>query len=225
MLALTIETTADDVALILSEGETVIGAHYGRSSRRLDSEIFPALAGTLAETGHRLDQVERLIVGRGPGSFVGTRIGMAVANSLAMVLPAPIVGVDVFAALADIAAAQGHSDFLTAINCVREEVFYQAFAARGGAPAPQGIIDVAGFAAFQDIAAGRPVVFRATKLNRTLERDRIAALPGVLVPAFEDYVAALLARGLKAEPTGESAAFELPMPVYVTAGTRQGWQP
>ena len=176
MLALTIETTADDVALVLSEGERIVGAHYGRSSRQLDSEIFPALAQTLTEAGHRLDQIERLIVGRGPGSFVGTRIGMAVANSFATVLSTPVVGVDGFAALADIAGQHGHTDFLAAINCVREEVFYQAFTARDGAPVPQGTIGVAGFADFQEVAAGRPVVFRVTRLNRTLERDRVAAV-------------------------------------------------
>lgn len=219
-LALTIETTADRYALVANRGESVLAFCEGLSSRALDCEIFAALERVLAESNLTIKRLDRLIVGRGPGSFVGTRIGMAVANSLAMVQGTPLVGLDAFQPLAALGREQGWGDFLAAVNCVREEVFYQAFA--GGAA--QGPVAVARFDEFRGIAAGRPVVFRVTELNRTLSRADVAGLPDVMIPEFKDIVRAMTALGLAAEIPPDADG-PLPQPLYVKPEGARTWQP
>ena len=217
-LALTLETTADRYALVVSRGEAVLAAVDAPSNRKLDCEIFAALERVLGDAAVGLEQLERLIVGRGPGSFVGTRIGLAVANSLAMVRATPVVGVDAFEPLAVLGRARGWGDFLTAVNCVREEVFYRDYGPDGDRDA----VTVARFDDFRDIAGGRPVVFRVTEMNRTLERATVAGLPGVMIPDFPEIVRAMTASGLAAQPDVEPA---LPQPLYVKSEGARTWQP
>jgi len=220
-LALTVETTADRYALVVSRGEAVLAACDALSNRKLDCEIFTALERVLSEAEVSLEQLDRLIVGRGPGSFVGTRIGLAVANSLAMVRAIPVVGVDAFEPLAVLGRARGWGDFLAAVNCVREEVFYRDYGPGGDREA----VTVARFDDFRAIAAGCPVVFRVTEMNRTLERARVAGLPGVMIPDFPEIVRAMTALGLEAQLAGETAEPPLPQPLYVKSEGARTWQP
>ncbi len=220
-LALTIETTADRYALVASRGEGVLAACDALSNRQLDCEIFAALDRVLTEAAVSLEQFDRLIVGRGPGSFVGTRIGLAVANSLAMVRAIPVVGIDAFAPLAALGRARGWADFLAAVNCVREEVFYRDFSISGDREA----VAVARFDDFRAIAAGRPVGFRVTEMNRTLDRDVVAGLPAVMVPGFQDIVRAMTALGLAAELSADPGRGPLPQPLYVKSEGARTWQP
>jgi tRNA threonylcarbamoyl adenosine modification protein YeaZ len=74
------------------------------------------------ETGparwQRKAEVDALVVGTGPGSFTGTRIGLAVARGLALALDLPAAGVSTLDALA--AAAAG---VLPVVDARRGEVF------------------------------------------------------------------------------------------------------
>jgi tRNA threonylcarbamoyladenosine biosynthesis protein TsaB len=57
------------------------------------------IAGLLAGAGLRLDELDRIAVGIGPGSFTGVRIAVAYAKSLAYGSGVPLVGVSSYDAL------------------------------------------------------------------------------------------------------------------------------
>ena len=68
--------------------------------------------------GVRPQQLEAIVVGTGPGSFTGVRMGIATARALALALELPVAGVSTLNAL-----RQGASGSLPIVDARRREVF------------------------------------------------------------------------------------------------------
>lgn len=82
----------------------VLGTHRLEQARLLDrrhaEELFELLKSFLRAAGLPLARVEGVVVGQGPGSYTGVRIGVAAALGLGRALGVPVVGVDTLAAIA-----------------------------------------------------------------------------------------------------------------------------
>lgn len=106
--------TATDVATsaLVSDGE-VLGERA--SVARTLLEDVDAL---LRQASARPTDLEALAVGTGPGSFTGTRVGLAVARGLALALGIEGAGVSTLDAL-----AAGADDALPVVDARRGEVF------------------------------------------------------------------------------------------------------
>ena len=63
--------------------------------------LFPMIEAVLSMAEARLQDVKRIGVCTGPGSFTGVRIGVAAARGLALGCGIPAIGITRFAALAD----------------------------------------------------------------------------------------------------------------------------
>ena len=113
MLILAFDTATDRAtSALVSDGE-VLGERVSRASTVLED-----IDALLRQAGARATDVDALAVGTGPGSFTGTRVGLAVARGLALALDVPAAGVSTLAALA--AGAPGAS---AVIDAKRREVF------------------------------------------------------------------------------------------------------
>jgi tRNA threonylcarbamoyl adenosine modification protein YeaZ len=109
-LLLVLDTATRQPVVGLASGEaTILGSRSWLSAHRHGEQLLSELEALLGEVGAGTDQLTGIVVGTGPGSFTGLRIGLATAKVLAYSLAVPLVGVPTTAALA-LAAASGSGD-------------------------------------------------------------------------------------------------------------------
>lgn len=99
-----IDTATGYASLALHDGFRVRVEHTWESPRRHTVELLPRLAAALEQLGLNADHLSGVAVTKGPGSFTGLRVGLAVAKGLALARALPLVGVPT---LDVVAAAQG----------------------------------------------------------------------------------------------------------------------
>jgi tRNA threonylcarbamoyladenosine biosynthesis protein TsaB len=113
MLTLAFDTaTGVATSALVRDGE-VLGERASRAVRVLaDAEEL------LEQAGAEPRELSRLVVGTGPGSFTGVRMGLAAARGLAFALDLRLAGVSTLEAL-----AAGAPDALPVVDAWRREVF------------------------------------------------------------------------------------------------------
>ena len=121
---LVLDTATPALTLALWQGETRLAHHYQVIGRGHAERLVPALA-TLPDGG----LAERIVVGVGPGSFTGIRVGVAAARALSLAWGAELAGLSTLALLA--AASPDDEPVLAAVNGGHGEAFVQRF---GGTP-------------------------------------------------------------------------------------------
>ena len=136
MLVLSIEMSSveNDVAL-LRDG-AVIARRTWHTQTFHHTRLFDLIPELLAETGVKTEQIELFAVGRGPGSFSGTRVALTAAQALAMPGGRPVIAVSSGAALARTVAAAGGAEIIAAIGDARRDtIWLGVFDGKTGAPA------------------------------------------------------------------------------------------
>lgn len=87
--------------------------------------ILPMVEKVLTAAGLALADVDAIAVGRGPGAFTGIRIGIGVAQGLAIAADKPVLTVSTLAALAQQAYQQhGTTHVLAALDARMGEVYW-----------------------------------------------------------------------------------------------------
>lgn len=113
MLILAFDTATERATSALVGDGEVLGERVSRASTLLED-----VDALLRRAGAHAGDVEALAVGTGPGSFTGTRIGLAVARGLGLALGIPAAGVSTLAAL-----AAGAPGAVPVIDAKRREIF------------------------------------------------------------------------------------------------------
>lgn len=90
ILAIDTATEACSVAL-WNDGN--INAHFELCPREHTQRILPMVQDILAANSITLTDIDALAFGRGPGSFTGVRIGIGIAQGLALGANLPMTGV------------------------------------------------------------------------------------------------------------------------------------
>jgi tRNA threonylcarbamoyladenosine biosynthesis protein TsaB len=127
ILAFELSTEACSVALLA--GEQMLARHE-IAPRRHAELALPWAEALLAEAGIAKSQLDAIAVGRGPGAFTGVRLGVAIAQGIALALDRPAVPVSTLTALALRAVNQGAGPgdrVFAAIDARMREVYVAAF--------------------------------------------------------------------------------------------------
>lgn len=126
ILALDTATEACSAALMLDANS--IFERFTITPREHTQRILPMVDSLLAEAGITLNDLDALAFGRGPGSFTGVRIGIGIAQGLALGADLPLIGVSTLAVLAEGAWRQrGISQVLTAIDARMGTVYWAQY--------------------------------------------------------------------------------------------------
>jgi tRNA threonylcarbamoyladenosine biosynthesis protein TsaB len=92
MTILTIRSDKPEAEIgIFNDGQQLAYVTW-QAHRALAETLHGKIRDLLAEQGLGMQEVEGIVVYKGPGSFTGLRIGLSVANALAYGLNIPIVG-------------------------------------------------------------------------------------------------------------------------------------
>ena len=123
MLALDTSAAGGSAAVIRVAGAQTIAIESAGDQARPHGERLPReLMTVLREAGATIDDVDRLAVVVGPGSFTGLRVGIATIQGLALARGLEVVPVSTFEALAW--QAHGSADAIAAwVDAHRGEVF------------------------------------------------------------------------------------------------------
>ena len=121
--------TASLVSVGIARDGSVLAADVVADHRAHVEELTPLVARVCTEAGVRVSDLDRIVVGLGPGPFTGLRVGIVTARMLALVSGAELRGV----CSLDVIAAGHRSEvgFVVAADARRREVYWAAYDEHG----------------------------------------------------------------------------------------------
>jgi tRNA threonylcarbamoyladenosine biosynthesis protein TsaB len=116
------ETSSEWCSVAISvRGE--IAALERRAGHRHSELALPMLEDLLKNAGLRIEQLDAVAFGAGPGSFTGLRIACGLTQGLALAHGLPVIGIS---SLEAIAQESGSSRVVACIDARMREVYYAA---------------------------------------------------------------------------------------------------
>lgn len=109
MKLLAFDTSTDTLSIAVTRtvgGVTQSWQHTGAGGAQASSTLIPAIQSLMAQAGLRLDELDAVVFGRGPGSFTGLRTACSVAQGLAFGAGVKVLPVDTLLAVAEEARLQ-----------------------------------------------------------------------------------------------------------------------
>jgi len=87
---LKINTISSENVIEILDGNFIVSSKYEKTMARNESEIMLSWIDEIV--GKKLSDLQGIIVCVGPGSYTGVRVGVTIANSMALALNIPIIG-------------------------------------------------------------------------------------------------------------------------------------
>ncbi len=213
---LAIETSTEACsAAVHADGRICARAEF--APQRHAELILPMCEAVLAEAGLRLQDLDGLAFGRGPGAFTGVRIATGVIQGIALGTGLKVAAVSSLAALAQgIVRTRAARQVLAGMDARMGEIYVAAYAERRGVAAAASAEEIGRPA---DVMlprdgtwSGAGTAFAAYgEALRARLGDRLAAVHPESYPLAQD-VAAL---AVEMFARGEAVEAELALPVYL----------
>ena len=175
-LWLAIDTATDVASVAVGSAEHVAAVRSIRGARQHAAQIVPLIQQVLAVAKLRLGQITGIIVGDGPGSFTGLRIGWAAAKGIAHDRELPLVAIPSLLGAAHAAHGETAGPVVACFDALRGQVFgamYEFAAGRVETLLPPGVFTLAELAR---VAPARPVLALGDGAERY--RDEIVSWIG-----------------------------------------------
>ncbi len=145
MLILAIDTALDACAAgVLDTDADALIAHELQAMQRGHAEaLMPLLARVIKDSGIGFNDLDRIAVTTGPGSFTGLRVGISAARGIALAADKPVVGVTTLAAYASPHLREhGEHPILSAIDARHDHVYFQVVSGDGTSLIPPRVAPI-----------------------------------------------------------------------------------
>ena len=132
LLAFDTSTAACTVALVKNNTEPCF-EHHQILPMQQGRLILPTIEALLAEAGIKLNELDAIAYGCGPGSFTGIRIASSVAQGLGLGASCPLIPISSLAALAQtVYMSKQWPNLLVAVNAHMGEIYWSSYQANDG---------------------------------------------------------------------------------------------
>jgi len=203
MIVLALDTAQNACSVAVLDGDRTLASATEPMQRGHQERLAPMVAEVMADAGVAFDQLDRIGVTVGPGSFTGLRVGLAFAKAMSLALDIPCIGVGTLEALA------GQTGFVvSAIDAKRDQIYLQIFQDGVALTSPEGVDLGTAAARLTELWSGGAATIIGTGaplLEGVIADARIDARD------FPDIIA--LARLIQCKP----ALASRPQPLYLRA--------
>ena len=206
---LAIDTATDVASVAVSTGDQSV-ARSMRGARQHAAQILPLVQDVLALANVSLKDIKRIIVGDGPGSFTGLRIGWAAAKGLAHERQLPLIAIP---SLLGAAHAAGVNVVAACYDALRGQVFGAVYAFKEDAVEALVRPGVFTIAELEEITPDQPILAvgdGAERYGKEIQAwtgrapvglDALPPIAGSLLTLFEYDEARVAVDRTLAEPT------------------------
>jgi tRNA threonylcarbamoyl adenosine modification protein YeaZ len=120
------EAVVAGVLEVPTTGEpSVLATELRTGARQHGEQLMPAVLRAVQAAGRRLDELDAVVCGAGPGPFTGLRVGLVSAAGLGDALGVPVYGVCSLDAVAQVAGPG--EPLLVVSDARRREVYWAAY--------------------------------------------------------------------------------------------------
>ncbi len=126
-LLLFIETGTRTCSVALAEDAKTIASHQLENTQSHAKVLHELIEQTLIDTDRTMRDLNAVVVGAGPGSYTGLRIGMAAAKGIAFTLDIPFIALDTLktAAIEAINLTNNkEAIYISTLNSRKGEIYY-----------------------------------------------------------------------------------------------------
>ncbi len=128
MNLLALDTSTEFLSLALQLGDKTF-THYQQAGTAASELILPQIQTLLDSANVKLNDLDGIAFGAGPGAFTGVRIACGVAQGLGFGANIPVVGVNTLMALAE---ASGEDKVIACLDARMGEIYHAAFERQNG---------------------------------------------------------------------------------------------
>ena len=135
MLILSIDCAGSGCGVCVWQDGVVLSESDERMERGQDQRLMPLIIEAMQRANVTFDNLDRIAITRGPGSFTGLRIGLAAARGIGLAANKPVIGIDRFSIYREAFKNSG-KDHAVVINSRRKELYCCFYPGSGAAHAP-----------------------------------------------------------------------------------------
>ncbi len=131
VIFLAIETSTTNCSVAVLNGAEVIAANEVNDGYKHAELIYGMVEACLKEAQINVDEINALVVGKGPGSYTGLRIGASFIKGLAFAQSIPVIAINSLENLAHHPNAVAHDGLVVPMIDARRMEVYDAIYSQG----------------------------------------------------------------------------------------------